>query len=275
MATAYPGALDTTGSQLRTDIASTDDLDASGKEHDTMHVNAHGAVVALETKLGIGASAASGASDGDALTKQADGSTAWEAVPSGVSWSGSTANGLATYGSSSSVVSESTATYDGTTLQLTTSGGGLKLDNLDSSNANTLDDYEEGTFTGTFSSTGGTITVNASYNTGTYIKIGKLCWIQFSPVVGSISSPTGGLYVEGMPFTSMPAGTSTSYTYNRLHANIYPLQNRQDNGNISQIPHGFTQVSFDANDCAASSTALAAHVKVGTECMIAGCYITA
>ena len=53
MATAYPGALDTTGSQLRTDIASTDDLDASGKQHEVMHVNAHGAVVALETKLGL------------------------------------------------------------------------------------------------------------------------------------------------------------------------------------------------------------------------------
>ena len=53
MATAYPGALDTTGSQQRTDIASTDDLDASGKQHDVMHVNAHGAIVALETKLGL------------------------------------------------------------------------------------------------------------------------------------------------------------------------------------------------------------------------------
>jgi hypothetical protein len=53
MATAFPGALDTTGSQQRTDIASTDDLDASGKEHDVMHVNAHGAIVALETKLGL------------------------------------------------------------------------------------------------------------------------------------------------------------------------------------------------------------------------------
>ena len=53
MATAYPAALDTVGSQLRTDIASTDDLDDSGKEHDTQHVNVNGAVVALETKLGL------------------------------------------------------------------------------------------------------------------------------------------------------------------------------------------------------------------------------
>ena len=53
MATAYPGALDTTSSQQRTDISSTDDLDASGKEHDVMHVNHAGAIVALETKLGL------------------------------------------------------------------------------------------------------------------------------------------------------------------------------------------------------------------------------
>ena len=58
MVTAYPAALDTVGSQLRTDIASTDDLDDSGKEHDVMHVNVHGAVVAVETKLGTGASTA-------------------------------------------------------------------------------------------------------------------------------------------------------------------------------------------------------------------------
>ena len=53
MATAYPGALDTSGSQQRTDISSTDDLDATGKEHDVMHVNHAGAIVALETKLGL------------------------------------------------------------------------------------------------------------------------------------------------------------------------------------------------------------------------------
>ena len=59
MATAYPGALDATNNQLRTDIAQTDDLDASGKEHDVMHVNVNGAVFELETKLGTGVSTAS------------------------------------------------------------------------------------------------------------------------------------------------------------------------------------------------------------------------
>ena len=78
MATAYPGALDTVGSQLRTDIASTDDLDASGKEHDVMHVNVHGAVVALETKLGL---TDSNAASGSVLVGSGASTTSWTTTP--------------------------------------------------------------------------------------------------------------------------------------------------------------------------------------------------
>ena len=78
MATAYPGALDTSGSQLRTDIASDDDLDASGKQHDVMHVNVHGATVALETKLGL---TASNASANAVLVGTDTSTTAWTTSP--------------------------------------------------------------------------------------------------------------------------------------------------------------------------------------------------
>ena len=78
MATAYPGALDTVGSQLRTDIASTDDLDASGKEHDVMHVNVHGAVVALETKWGL---TDSNAASGSVLVGSGASTTSWTTTP--------------------------------------------------------------------------------------------------------------------------------------------------------------------------------------------------
>ena len=80
MATAYPGALDTVGSQLRTDISSTDDLDATGKQHDVMHVNVHGAAIAVETKLGIGASTAT---VGTLMTGTAAGTTSWTTVAQG------------------------------------------------------------------------------------------------------------------------------------------------------------------------------------------------
>ena len=87
MATAYPGALDTSGSQLRTDIASTDDLDASGKQHDVMHVNVHGATIALETKLGL---TDSNASSGAILVGTGTSTTAWTTSPS-ISTTGSAA----------------------------------------------------------------------------------------------------------------------------------------------------------------------------------------
>jgi hypothetical protein len=79
MATAYPGALDTVGSQLRTDIASSDDLDATGKQHDVMHVNVHGATVALETKLGL---TDSNATSGAILVGTGASTTAWTTSPS-------------------------------------------------------------------------------------------------------------------------------------------------------------------------------------------------
>ena len=78
MATAYPGALDTSGSQLRTDIASTDDLDASGKQHDVMHVNVHGATIALETKLGL---TDSNAAANAVLVGTGTSTTAWTTSP--------------------------------------------------------------------------------------------------------------------------------------------------------------------------------------------------
>ena len=79
MATNYPTSLDTATQQPSP--SSTTDMDATGYEHDVVHTNASGALIQLETKLGIGASAASGASDGHVMTRQADGTTAWEAIP--------------------------------------------------------------------------------------------------------------------------------------------------------------------------------------------------
>ena len=50
MATNFPGSLDTSTQQPSP--SSTTDLDASGYEHDVVHTNHSGAIIALETKLG-------------------------------------------------------------------------------------------------------------------------------------------------------------------------------------------------------------------------------
>jgi len=52
MATNFPSSLDTSTQQPT--IASSDEMDDSGKEHDVVHTNHSGAIIALETKLGTG-----------------------------------------------------------------------------------------------------------------------------------------------------------------------------------------------------------------------------
>jgi hypothetical protein len=71
-----------------------------------------------------------------------------------------------------------------------------------SSDANTLDDYEEGTWTAAFATEiSGTVTIDTSYRTASYTKVGRLVTVHAQLVVGSISSPVGGLLITGLPFT--------------------------------------------------------------------------
>ena len=88
-----------------------------------------------------------------------------------------------------------------------------------SGDANTLDDYEEGTWTATLvPGTSGSITVNSSYNTGYYTKIGRQVFIHIYLTVSGVSSPVGRLRLNGLPFTvnanSPFAGTAYLVTTN-------------------------------------------------------------
>ena len=72
-----------------------------------------------------------------------------------------------------------------------------------SSDANSLDDYEEGTWTATMTTGGGSSTLNSSINECNYTKVGRLVQVQGYIRVDSSSSPTGGLSISGLPFTSI------------------------------------------------------------------------
>ena len=70
-----------------------------------------------------------------------------------------------------------------------------------SADVNTLDNYEEGTYTVTMTpSTSGTITVNSSQNTGNYTKVGNVVHVNFKVDISSVSSPDG-FFTIGLPFT--------------------------------------------------------------------------
>ena len=70
-----------------------------------------------------------------------------------------------------------------------------------SSDANTLDDYEEGTWTPSFSASGATFTYGSERG-GWYTKIGRMVTVGFTLSTTARSGGSGTITITGLPFTS-------------------------------------------------------------------------
>lgn len=82
-----------------------------------------------------------------------------------------------------------------------TADKGICLGATTATAANTLHDYEEGTYTFAVTAEGsGSYTVSSSYDTGQYVKIGQICHCGGDLRFGSASSPNGEVRVSH-PFT--------------------------------------------------------------------------
>ncbi len=73
-----------------------------------------------------------------------------------------------------------------------------------SADGNTLDDYEEGTWTPIASAASGSLTAYVS--SGTYTKIGRNCLVTFKIQLTTPGTASGGLIVDGFPFTCANLG---------------------------------------------------------------------
>ena len=111
-----------------------------------------------------------------------------------------------------------------------------------SSNANTLDDYEEGTWQGSFSpGTSGTITINTSDDTGAYTKIGRQVTVTGNFQVTSVASPVGGVVIiNGLPF-AIGDGTETSQ---RGSGSVMYYDNSASTAYVRPVDYIETQSSF-------------------------------
>jgi hypothetical protein len=85
----------------------------------------------------------------------------------------------------------------------TTSGTGITFPATQnaSSNANTLDDYEEGTWTPALSSSGASFTYPRGQS-GSYTKVGSLVYAQFYLGADASGTTSNTLSLTGLPFTS-------------------------------------------------------------------------
>lgn len=117
-------------------------------------------------------------------------------------------NGVTT--NSGTLISASTIGVGGTTPS--TSGAGITFPATQSAStdANTLDDYEEGTFTPSFSSTGiSAVTYGAARN-GYYTKIGNRVFITLNISTNGVTVTNGSaaVTITGLPFA--PTGATES-----------------------------------------------------------------
>lgn len=115
-------------------------------------------------------------------------------------------SGLTT--NSGTLISASTIGVGGATPS--TSGVGISFPATQSAstNANTLDDYEEGTWTPTVTSGSGSLTAYTS--SGTYIKVGKFVFVWFKFTITTAGTASGIANVASLPFTTANNGGTQS-----------------------------------------------------------------
>jgi hypothetical protein len=107
-------------------------------------------------------------------------------------------------------ISGTTGTFTGL-LDISAAGAGqiqFPATQNASANANTLDDYEEGTFTPTITAASGS---NGGVTaTGSYTKVGRFVFLQLALASISKGTLSGQLAVGGLPFTvTIPNSTAT------------------------------------------------------------------
>lgn len=83
-------------------------------------------------------------------------------------------------------------------------------------NANTLDDYEEGTWTATVTFGGANVGMTYATRTAHYVKVGSTCFFQLYLRLSAKGSSTGLAVVGGLPFTS-----DGSSAYSAVAVSIY------------------------------------------------------
>jgi len=105
-----------------------------------------------------------------------------------------------------------------------------------STDANTLDDYEEGTWTIAIQGSSTNPTVGYNFRVGTYVKVGKNVTLNGHFRTSSVAGGSGDVLITGLPFavdnTSNYTTVGVCYTFNTATSK-FPYYVRLDNGGTS------------------------------------------
>ena len=93
-----------------------------------------------------------------------------------------------------------------------------------SSNANTLDDYEEGTWTPLIQNSSGSESISLGASGGDYIKIGRMVWVNINGYATNSTAitATNQIFLRGLPFSCTTGTTNPVYVGSVMSQ--YPAQ---------------------------------------------------
>ena len=116
--------------------------------------------------------------------------------------------------------------------------GGVVFDAVaGNATSNTLDDYEEGTWTPTINAG-----VMSSAATGTYTKVGRLVTVTYYILLTTMGGSQVGVQVGGLPFTSGISGNTGSHSAGSILCRYFTK-----NQIVSYVPAGVTYIAFYNN----------------------------
>jgi hypothetical protein len=151
-----------------------------------------------------------------------------------------------------------------------TSGAGITFPGTQSasSDANTLDDYEEGTYTPTFGGTSSNPTVTYTAQTGAYTKIGNMVYFYARITISAVAGGSGALQVS-VPFTPR------SGLYQAISCIYASLDLPADTVQLSALVNGdIATASFNAcYDNAATTDLTTSALTASTAVTVTGCYV--
>jgi hypothetical protein len=119
-----------------------------------------------------------------------------------------------------------------------------------SSDANTLDDYEEGTFTPGVAFGGGTTGITYSTQVGQYVKIGRFVYATFNIALTNKGSSSGSVTVTGLPFSisgTVSYGICIANTFS-LNSTIQTVLQMTNGGTVMDIKQSGTDNNIGNTD---------------------------
>lgn len=132
-------------------------------------------------------------------------------------------------------------------------------------------DYEQGESDASITCGGGSITLQSTHNKIHYTKIGRLVCFVYHLRVASVSSPSGSLVINGLPFT---VGASEQFRGAIAINPAYNVASPANSSAIGQIGNNGTTFQINFYQGGTGTLTAASYYQNNSETYITGSYQT-